>query len=210
MNKLYDIIPNPKITCKYIDEYGKQKRLSKPDYRVLMSNPDIANNITGISNDDSNNMNSVVLKYRELAKKYRMRLHYDEPEDLNLDRNNIGKTQIRKDLAYNRVKNVVRQELSDLGYSEYEIADILISYLYGSNNKNKDLLWICYGNILYENLKKNKKSYIREVQCIDCGKWFEVRLIDTKVCRCQECQKEYRRKCDRERKRMSKFHSALI
>ena len=164
MNKLYDIIPNPKITCKYIDEYGKQKRLSKPDYRVLMSNPDVANNITGISNDDSNNMNSVVLKYRELAKKYRMRLHYDEPEDLNLDRNNIGKTQIRKDLAYNRVKNVVRQELSDLGYSESEIADILISYLYGSNNKNKDLLWICYGNILYENLKKNKKSYIREVQ----------------------------------------------
>lgn len=201
VNKLYDIMPNPRITCKYVDEYGEQKRLSKPDYRLLMSNPDIINDIVSASNDDFNNTHPVIVKYKELVRKYSEIIHFQIPEDLNQDRNIIIKSQVRQNMIYKQIKKAIISELSVLGYSECDIADILVGYLYKNNSKRKDLLWICYGDILYENLQKNKKSYTKEIQCVDCGEWFEVWGADVETCRCDECRKEYRKRYYREAKR---------
>ena len=98
-----------------------------------------------------------------------------------------------------------RDELSSLGYSEIEVSDMLVKYLYeNKNRKAKELLWFCYGKYIAENLKRNyptKKT--KAVQCIDCGEWFETGLY-AKTCRCTVCRHEHRKAWDRERKSQSK------
>ena len=42
------------------------------------------------------------------------------------------------------------------------------------------------------------------IQCEDCGEWIEVNIKATKTKRCANCQKEYIRKYDRERKNNEK------
>ena len=46
----------------------------------------------------------------------------------------------------------------------------------------------------------NAKMETQKLICIDCGKEFEVGSKSRKKCRCDACQKEYRKKYDRERK----------
>lgn len=40
----------------------------------------------------------------------------------------------------------------------------------------------------------------KKVQCVDCGEWFEVDSYNTRQKRCEFCQKEFVKKCDRQRK----------
>ena len=95
----------------------------------------------------------------------------------------------------------IRDEFSQLGYSDEMIADMLVEYLYGSNKRYKQLLWFCYGQYIVNNLENNlnvrKTKYI---QCIDCGEWIEVDLYSNAT-RCKKCQHEYRKMYYRERKR---------
>lgn len=89
----------------------------------------------------------------------------------------------------------IRDEFSQLGYSDETITDMLVEYLYGSNKRYKQLLWFCYGQYIVNNLENNlnvrKTKY---VQCIDCGEWIEV-PIESKRIRCENCNKlEQRRK----------------
>lgn len=99
----------------------------------------------------------------------------------------------------------IREELSAFGYSEIEVSDMLVKYLYEKKNrKAKELLWFCYGKCIVENLKHNypiKKT--KAVQCIDCEEWFEADIY-SKSCRCKNCQHEYKKMKERERKRKNK------
>ena len=68
----------------------------------------------------------------------------------------------------------------------------------------KELLWFCYGKYVVENLKRNYPIHkTKTIKCIDCGEWIEVDIF-SKTCRCNECQHEYRKAWDRERKRKCK------
>lgn len=110
------------------------------------------------------------------------------------------KDEFQNNLQY--LASQVREELSAFGYCESEVTDMLVKYLYEKKNrKAKELLWFCYGNYIVENLKQNlhiKKT--KAVQCIDCSEWFETDIY-SKSCRCKSCQHEYRKACDRERKK---------
>lgn len=93
----------------------------------------------------------------------------------------------------------IRDEFSQLGYSDETITDMLVEYLYSSNKRYKQLLWFCYGQYIVNNLENNlnvrKTKYI---QCIDCGEWVEVDIKDTKTCRCKNCQHEENKRKKRE------------
>lgn len=100
----------------------------------------------------------------------------------------------------------LREQFSASGYSDEIITDMLVEYLYGNNKRYKQLLWFCYGQYIVNNLEKNieiKKE--KQIQCIDCGEWFEVD-IKSKSNRCSKCQIEYRKKYYRERKRQNSTH----
>lgn len=95
----------------------------------------------------------------------------------------------------------IRNEFSQLGYSDETITDMLVEYLYSGNKRYKQLLWFCYGQYIVNNLENNlnvrKTKYI---QCIDCGEWVEVDIYSNAT-RCKSCQHEYRKMYYRERKR---------
>ena len=103
--------------------------------------------------------------------------------------------RMKENMKRNIVIGDIRDELSKYGRSDKEIVDILVKFLYGIKNvKNKTALWMCYGDIIYENLENKIRSNVKEIECQDCGKWFEVGVKDTRTCRCEECSYEHRRR----------------
>jgi hypothetical protein len=97
----------------------------------------------------------------------------------------------------------IKKQLIEFEYTEIEITDMLIKYLYGiKNSKSKESLWFCYGNIIFENLKKNIGN--KTSVCEKCGKRFEkdspaqkrcvncqgYQPIETKIIKCIDCGKE--------------------
>ena len=129
--------------------------------------------------------------YDELNKKYRYKINM--------------KDEYIDNLRY--VACQIRDEFSKFGYSNEELTDMLVKYLYENNKRSKQLFWFCYGQYVVKNLESNipiKKT--KFIQCIDCGEWFEVDIKDTKSCRCEQCQLKEKRRIDREyrrKKRMS-------
>lgn len=191
VNKLEDKIPNPRISCKYIYD-GKVTKLNKPDFSLMMNNPEIEVNIVkSKSGKLIEGTNPIILKYVEKAKEYWQKINAVLVQDYPRDA--LSKTQIRKEVSYKKIVDEVKYELSQFGYSDIDVADILVKYLYDiKESKYKDLLWTCYGEYILSNIEKHLKSKVKEIQCVDCGEWFEVNIKDTKTCRCSICQKEYR------------------
>lgn len=202
VNKLNNVIPNPRIKCTYTNGNGKNKGLGKPDYKLLMTNPNIEVDVVKSHNGRLiEGTNPIVLKYNELAKKYGMRVNAisDSINTKHIRKDALYKSQNRQDILYGKIFDEVKTELSKFGCSESEVADILVKYLYDIKcSRNKDLLWTCYGEYLYNNLSKRVKSPTKEVQCVDCGEWFEVNKLNTKTCRCLSCQRQHRNAYKRE------------
>lgn len=98
----------------------------------------------------------------------------------------------------------LRNEFTSIGYSDQMIADMLVQYTYGKKKRYKQLLWFCYGKQIVANLKSNIEIHkTKYIQCIDCGEWLEVDS-KSKTCRCPQCQHEYKKVLDRQRKRRKK------
>lgn len=209
VNKLNSIIPNPRICCKYVKE-GKKIKLEKPDYKLLMSNPNI--NVAIVKSDTGQlieGTNPVVLKYVEFAQKYGRKINTINKTELSFSPT-LSKTEIRRTVLYSNVIKETKRELSKYGYSDNEVADILVKYLYEiKESKHKDLLWTCYGDYLFRNLNKTKKLVSKSVQCDDCGKWFEVKPKDNYTNKCPECYLKYRREYYRENKRKAREKAKL-
>ncbi len=158
----------------------------------------------------------VVDLYDEIAAQYRFQTStYDDEEN------------------YGYIRTKALQRFAVFGLSMEEICDILVTHLFRDKvNKRKGLFWLCFGDIVYENLKRNipkgsiqcrkcggrfvpkaqnqklcddcvayKPVGVRRKACCDCGQFFEVTAENTKKKRCDDCQKEYRKWKDRERKR---------
>ena len=95
----------------------------------------------------------------------------------------------------------IREDFRGLGYLDETVADMLVAYLYGKNKRYKQLLWFCYGQYIVNNLEKNldipKTKYI---QCMDCGEWVEVAILNRRACRCERCKELHGREYERMKK----------
>lgn len=142
--------------------------------------------------------NPIILKYLEKAKKYWQKINplviNDCPRDV------WSRTQLRKDVIYKEIIDDTKTSLLQFSYSETQIVDILVKYLYSKKSKYKDLLWTCYGDLILKNLEKRKKRTTKDIKCVDCGKWIEIDKYSGKQKRCKKCQSEYIKLYDRMRK----------
>lgn len=140
-----------------LHKYIKDKRLSFKnfsdfDYHNLMSDP-------YISIDDH-----VLEIYGELNRSYHFKIGRDDGSHNNIP----------------YIKLNVKEELSRLGYSDMELSDMLVAFLYGSGSEYKNLLWLCYGDIILENIKRNVDTSL--AVCMKCGKRFQQRGPHHKYC----------------------------
>ncbi|MBR5604288.1 MAG: hypothetical protein IKW51_08815 [Bacteroidales bacterium] len=189
VNKLNRIIPNPRINCRGIG-------LGKIDYTLLMSNPDIECKVqfTDKGKLVKENTDQLIVKYHELNKKHFLSLDSILKVEQTFSPDILMNSQLRQSLKYNNLIKEIKDELSKFGYSDIEITDILVKYLYGvKESKHKLTLWLCYGDYIYENLSRHLKYQMKSIQCVDCGEWFNVGIKDNKTCRCSECNAEYKR-----------------
>lgn len=201
VNKLESRIVNPRINSRSVG-------LDKIDYAKLVSNPDIECRVVFSKNGKINEELSdpMIVKYYELNRQYHFKVNMECSESIN--NGLLGNTQYKQDLFFKKIANEIRAELSQFGYSESEIADILVKLLYHVRpSKHKSVLWFCYGKYIFENIKNNIKPRTKVIQCEDCGKWVEVNIKDTETCRCDECYSEYRKryKAEKEKERRNRL-----
>ena len=192
VNKLDSKIINPRINSRSIG-------LKQIDYTKLVNNPDIecrvVFNKNGKINEDLSD--PMIVKYYELNQRYHFKVNMECAELTRGDL--LSNTQYKQDLFFKRIANEIRFELSQFGYDESDIVDILVKLLYNIKpSKHKSVLWFCYGKQIFENIERNIKSKTKIVQCVDCGKWIEVDIKDNETCRCKDCYSEYRKVCVRE------------
>jgi hypothetical protein len=201
VNKLDYKIVNPKINSRSIG-------LKPINYKMMVSNPDIKCNVVFNKNGKINEELSdpMIVKYFDLNNKYHFKVNMECADMLRGEL--LNNTQLKQDLFFKRIANEIKTELSQFGYSDSEIADILVKLLYHVKpSSHKSVLWFCYGKYIVENLKQHFKLATKVVQCIDCGEWFETSVFDSAKDRCDECYDEYRkqRKLETQRKRRQKM-----
>ncbi len=194
VNKLKALIPNPRLGFKYqkqddgkvmaTSNRKKAVKLSPPNPEFLMSNPDIE-----ISQD-------VVNRYNELSRQFYFQSNTSICDKLSGEI--LCKSQIKQDLIYFQNMKKIKESFSEIGYSDSEITDMLVKYLYVErNSKCKDLLWVCYGEYILKNLKNKIKPSLRDFQCIDCGEWVQISRSNTVTYRCEDCLKTHKRELKR-------------
>ncbi len=99
----------------------------------------------------------------------------------------------------------LRAEFARTGYPEPVITDMLVEYLYGRNKRYKQLLWLCYGQYIVNNLERNVGlPGTKCIQCRDCGEWIEISRTDRRTCRCGSCRELYRREYEKNKKRQQR------
>lgn len=209
VNKLEYKIKNPRLNCRNLKD-SKGRKLGDIDYTKLINNPNIkckvSFNKNGTINEDKTD--PLIVKYCELNKEYHFKVN---GECIDMPRDSITNTQMKHDLFFKRVGNEIKAELSKFGYTDSEITDILVKFLYHVKpSKHKAVLWFCYGKYIVENLKKNNcKLTTKTVQCVDCGEWFETSIFDSVKDRCDKCYEEYRKKYYREKKREQRLKDKM-
>lgn len=190
VNKLDDVVPNPKINCRKLG-------LGKIDYTLMMSDPTIECRVAFTDKGKliKEKTDPLIVKYCDFDRKY----YFSVDAAISSEGDQLSSDKFAKRaLKYKQMANEIKHELSQFGHDDKEVADILVKFLYGVKNaKNKTVLWMCYGDYIVENLERYFKPQMKAVQCVDCGEWFEVGIFDSATCRCDECSKEYKRELKR-------------
>lgn len=205
VNKLESIIPNPRMSFKNLG-------LGEIDYKLLMYDPDTEVEVSIADNGRliEDETNPVIVEYNKFSKEYYLAID----STICSMSNNKSDAYMRAQLKYRRIANEIRSALSKFGYNDVEVTDILVKYLYDirPNSMNKAALWICYGDIILENLKESFKLETKQVQCVDCGKWFKVNALNSESCRCSKCYEKYRRiyKASKERERRNRLRGQRL
>ena len=190
VNKLDYKIVNPRINSRSIG-------LKSIDYKMMVNDPNIECRAIFDKHGKINEELSdpMIVKYFELNNAYHFKVNM---ECADMPRDTLSDTRIKQDATLKKISNEIIEELSKFGYTESEVADILVKLLYRVKpSKHKSVLWFCYGKYIVENLKKNFKSSTKVIQCVDCGEWFEIDKKDTKTCRCTDCSIERKRELTR-------------
>lgn len=185
VNKLESIIPNPRINFTKLN-------IEKIDYTKLMHDPNIEFDLAfkGNGKIEENETDPLIVAYCNFDRKYYLAID----SSLSSNKVNVSESYARAQLKHRRIRDEIRESLSQFGYAEEEIVDILVKYLYGHNRNNKSALWLCYGDVVYRNLLENKfKKKTKDIQCIDCGEWIEIPIDNKRTIRCESCQKEHRK-----------------
>ena len=199
VNKISNYIINPKIKFLYndsrdkgiiLDFLNKKNILKRPDALLLLSE-----NPYYYFEED------VIEKYKEICKRF----YYKIDPIKNLNPELYKESKVKQVMFYRNAIDYVKKTLNETGFSNEQICDMLVLYVYDKKNKGKEILWTVYGDILLKNLKRNigkqYKSYQTKIrQCIDCGDWFETSVFDSASCRCEKCRLKHKRKIDKERK----------
>jgi hypothetical protein len=193
VNKLDYKIVNPRINSRSVG-------LKKIDYKKMVNNPDIECRVAFNKNGKINEELSdpMIAKYCELNQRYHFKINL---ESIDVLRDGLmSSSQLKQELLFNNIANEIRTELSQFGYSESEVADILVKFLYHTKpSKHKAALWFCYGKYIVENLKNNNcKLNTKVIQCIDCGEWINVDIFDSATCRCHDCLQDHKKMLRRE------------
>lgn len=153
INRLEDVIPNPRIHHRYVELDGHRIKLKKPDCRYMFSSSRNKKRDTFFSKENMDHYQSVIDKYIELNRKYYYKINYAV-----LDRYSpyvVSLSSIREGLMYDNIITETKEQLSLFGFSESEVVDILVKYLYDTDplSTYKGLLWLCYGQRLYDNIR---------------------------------------------------------
>jgi hypothetical protein len=115
-------------------------------------------------------------------------------ECAEIPRDMLSDTKAKHGVFLKGIFNEIKNELSQFGYADSEIADILVKLLYHVKpSSHKSVLWFAYGDYILENIKKHKNATTKVIQCVDCGEWFETSVFDSSRDRCEECYEIYRR-----------------
>jgi len=123
-------------------------------------------------NDNIEIDENVIAIYNQLNKEY----HY------KINQKN------QKNVCY--IIKTIREKILSLGYSEIEITDMLVKYLYAvRKTSHKEVLWQCFGHIIVENLNNNIPK--DSVQCERCGNRF-IRKSNNHIY-CNSCSEEIQR-----------------
>ena len=192
INKLERMIPNPRINFRKLN-------IGPIDYTLMMHDPDIDVECSVTSNGRliEEETNPVIVEYCKFDKQHYMSVD----STINLSNTNKSESYMRMQTKNAKMASEVRAALSRFGYDDDEIVDILVKYLYGiRKSANKTMLWLAYGDVIYGNLSAKLKAQTKEVQCVDCGEWFEVGIFDSATCRCEDCASRHKRELSRLRK----------
>lgn len=127
------------------------KNFGKLNYKYLMSN-------SNIEIDDN-----VIDIYKKLNREYHFKLNQKNQGNVNY------------------ITKQIREKLLSLNYSETEITDMLVKYLYSiKKTPYKEILWSCFGCVIVNNLKNNVP--LESVQCEKCGDRFIPNYPNRKLC----------------------------
>lgn len=194
VNRLRDLIPNPRLNFKKIG-------LKEIDYKILMSE----------GQDEKVVVNKKVVQlYEQMNKQYHFQINMKDSTLGNYRYIAVNmlkefrKVLLPKDLNLEMMTN---DEIELLNKTiDIQICDILVKYLYGKKkSKNKESLWFCYGEIIYENIYRNLKPIETKcIQCEECGEWLEVK-IQSKSKLCPECKKKRSKEKNKDRKKDTKI-----
>lgn len=194
VNEISKRIGNPRLDFK-------KAKLDKADYKMLMKHPNAklpVSFVSGKNKPDKDGTHPLILKYLELQKEFYYNLDNIMMIDEEVDPYKKMRTTARETLYYADIKNLIKTELSSFGYQDDQIADYLVRFLYfETNSKYKSALWICYGDIIYENLCNNLglRNDIRT--CERCGNQFVLRPKAKNKTMCASCYADYRREMAR-------------
>lgn len=199
VNQLESIIPSPKISMKKIN-------VEEVDYTMLMNDKAISAKaeFTERGRIIEDKTEELILKYIELAKVFIYKV------DASAICKKIYSPLAKQNLIFNQIRKTVKNELKKIEKDENVITDKLVDFLYNKRqNESKGVLWICYGDYLIRNLKRNGcKNILKERQCKECGNWFYAYEKDTMSNMCADCYREYRKnrklETQRERRKLMK------
>ena len=192
VNKLNKIIPNPRINCRKLN-------IGEIDYKVMVNNPDIKFKVAFTDKGQliKDKTEPLIVKYLELNKDYKYTRLIDSATDefVAEHRHLLSNSTIRTNITRGQISESIKEQLSVFGYSDSEVCDILVTYLYGlTNSKSKSMLWLCYGDIILNNLIKHiTTDNTKIIQCVDCNTLFEVPITNKRTCRCDNCTIKHKR-----------------
>lgn len=116
--------------------------------------------------------NDIINRYTELD----LKKHFIFADIDDKKHNNIA-------YAYQQIKSKLLEVNPDI----YYVTDVLVKYLYQEKkSKYKDTLWICFGDVIVNNIKRNVK--IKYIYCEKCGTLVE--QVNNKIKYCKKCARE--------------------
>lgn len=166
------------------------------EYRFLMHDPNdkAVVSLTESGKIIAEHTDPLIVRYHELNKKYYLELG----EVLNIEQWSPELILMyAKNGCLSKREQIIcdtRNELATCGYTERQIVDKLVSYVYGFGRSNaKVLLWLCYGDAIYKNMLRYIDPEEKTVRCIDCDELFSMSVKNHVSNRCPACNLIYKR-----------------